>query len=78
MESGGIAPSFLTSALDGRKWSAPRICHFTSGNSSRYTLYMKLDGLQSRSGHYEKEKNLPLLESNPESLAIQPVSSWAI
>jgi hypothetical protein len=29
--SGGIAPPFLTSALDGGEWSASRPCHFTPG-----------------------------------------------
>jgi hypothetical protein len=29
--SGGIAPHFLTSALDGREWSAWRHCHFNFG-----------------------------------------------
>jgi hypothetical protein len=27
--SGGIAPTFLTSALDGGMWSTSRLCHFT-------------------------------------------------
>jgi hypothetical protein len=29
--SGGIAPPFLTWALDGREWSVSRPCHFTPG-----------------------------------------------
>jgi hypothetical protein len=31
LRSGGIAPLFLTSALDGGEWSASRPCHFTPG-----------------------------------------------
>jgi hypothetical protein len=28
-ENGGIAPPFLTLALDGGEWSASRFCYFT-------------------------------------------------
>jgi hypothetical protein len=31
MGSGGIAPPFLTSALDGGEWSASRLGHFIPG-----------------------------------------------
>jgi hypothetical protein len=32
--SGGIAPPFLTSALDGGEWSASRPGHFTAGETA--------------------------------------------
>jgi hypothetical protein len=33
-ESGGIAPLFLTSTLDGGQCSASHLCHFTPGEGS--------------------------------------------
>jgi hypothetical protein len=32
--SGGIAPPFLTSAIDGGEWSASRPCHFIPGEGA--------------------------------------------
>jgi hypothetical protein len=50
---GGIAPSFLTSALDGGEWSASRSCRFTPQEKSpRYPLDRRLGRPQSRSGCY--------------------------
>jgi hypothetical protein len=41
--SGGIAPPFLTSALDEDEWSAPRPDRFVPrGRSSQYPLDMRL------------------------------------
>jgi hypothetical protein len=44
--SGGIAPPFLTRALDGGEWSASRPCHFTPGERAPLDT---LGGPQSRS-----------------------------
>jgi hypothetical protein len=33
-ESGGIAPPFLTSVLDGGEWTASHLCRFTSGETA--------------------------------------------
>jgi hypothetical protein len=38
---GGIAPSFLTSALDGGDWSASRHCRFTNGKGAPDTLWRR-------------------------------------
>jgi hypothetical protein len=39
-ESGGIAPPFLTSALDEGEWSASRSCRFTPGERALGTHYI--------------------------------------
>jgi hypothetical protein len=47
-----ISYSFLTSALDGGKWSASRPGRaLPPGKDPRYPLYRRLCGPQSRSGH---------------------------
>jgi hypothetical protein len=56
--SGGIALSFLYSALDGSEWSVPCTC-FTPANSAWYSLYERLNGPQSRSGRHGEQKNVP-------------------
>jgi hypothetical protein len=68
--SRGIAPPFVTWALDGGEWSASRPCHFTAGGKSlQYPLYRRLDGLQSRSRRCEELKTLfPLPGTEPQSL----------
>jgi hypothetical protein len=58
-KSGGIAPPFLTAAIDGREWSASRFCCFTPGKEP--PLDRRVCGPQSRSvpsGRCTKEKNL--------------------
>jgi hypothetical protein len=58
---GGIASSFLTSALDGSEWSA-----LPTENSHRYALNRNLFGPQSRSGDFGEEKTLlPFRRLNP-------------
>jgi hypothetical protein len=60
---GGIASSFLTSAIDGGEYSASR-----PGKSLRYPLYGRLGGLQSGSERRGEDKNilpLPEIESWP-------------
>jgi hypothetical protein len=39
-DSGGIAPPFLTSALDGGEWSASRPGSFTTGERSPDTHWI--------------------------------------
>jgi hypothetical protein len=64
-ESGGMAPQFLTLAIDGGKWSASRSCRFTSADSPHYEIYRSLSGPHSQSGVTEKRKFSCLcLESN--------------
>jgi hypothetical protein len=53
MGSGGIAPQFLTSALE---WSGHARAVLTMGSSPLYSLYKRLGG--SRSGCCGEEKNL--------------------
>jgi hypothetical protein len=49
---------FLTSALDGGRWSASCSGRFTyRGKSPRYPLDRRLGGPQNRSGHGGEEKN---------------------
>jgi hypothetical protein len=57
-----MAPSFLTSTLDGGKWSASCPGHFTSWEMSRYPLDRSLSGSHSRG---EEKKCYPYRESNP-------------
>jgi hypothetical protein len=48
---GGIAPTFLTSVLEGGEWSASApAALYTRGKDSRYPFYGGLGGPQSRSG----------------------------
>jgi hypothetical protein len=63
----------LNSALGGERLVS-RHCFFTHGEkSSRYPLYMRLDGSQSRSGHYREEKNLLSLPGTKPRLLSRPV-----
>jgi hypothetical protein len=49
MGNGGIAPSFLTSELDGGEWSASSPCRFTAGESTPGT--QRIEGwVGSRAG----------------------------
>jgi hypothetical protein len=61
--------SFLTSALDGGEWSAPRTGRaLPRGKDPRYPLYRRLGGPQSRSGHRGYRKNpFPLSGIKPRS-----------
>jgi hypothetical protein len=68
--SGGIAPLFLTSAVDGDEWSATRLCRFTP----RGPLDRRLGEPQSRSGRCGEEKNLALPEIEPRSSIPYPIS----
>jgi hypothetical protein len=68
--SGGIAPLFMTSALDGGEWSVSRPCRFyRRGKSPRYPLDTMLGGPQSQSGRCGEEQNLALpgIEPGPSS-----------
>jgi hypothetical protein len=58
MGSGGIAPPFLTSTLDGGEWSASRPGSFIRREkAARYPLDRRLGGPQSRSGRRGEEKS---------------------
>jgi hypothetical protein len=58
--SGGIAPPFLTSALDGGERSASRFRPLSLWGTtpSRYPFVRRISGLQNRSGSSGAEKNL--------------------
>jgi hypothetical protein len=64
--SGGIAPTSLTSALDGGEWSASRPCHFIpwEGVPDTHWIGGWVDP-QSRSARCGEEKNpaLPGIET---------------
>jgi hypothetical protein len=49
----GIAPPFLTLALDGREQSASRPCCFTTGKKFRYPLHRRMHAPQGRSERFE-------------------------
>jgi hypothetical protein len=56
--SGGIAPPFLTSALDGREWSASLPYRLAPwGKSARCSLDRRLGGSQCRPGSCGEEKS---------------------
>jgi len=61
--------SFLSPALYGTDWSAPRPDRFTCGvKSSLYPLNMRLGGPQSKSGSFQDERNLLPLPGNKTQL----------
>jgi hypothetical protein len=70
--SGGIAPPFLASALDGDECSASLPAALLPRKLPRYALDRRLDGPQSRSGRCE-EKIILALAGN-RTLTIQPVA----
>jgi hypothetical protein len=74
--SGGVAPPFLASLLDGGQWSAwPYGAFYPHREIFRYVLDRSLSGPHSWSGRYREEKNLlPCQESKPED----PTRSHAI
>jgi hypothetical protein len=61
--------AFLTLALDGGEWSAPRPVHFTPSESAPGR---RLGGLQSQSEYGSKKKPSPL--SGPKPPTIQSVA----
>jgi hypothetical protein len=64
--SGGIAPPFLTSLIDGGEWSVSRFGRFIL----RYPLERRIVGPQSQLGRCGVEKNLvplPGIELRPSS-----------
>jgi hypothetical protein len=81
-ESKGIAPPFLTPALDGSEWSTSRFGPFTpGGNRLRYPLYRRLGGPQSLSGRCGVQNNLlplPGIEPKPQPVAILTELSWLL
>jgi hypothetical protein len=77
-----MAPPFLISSPDGREWSASRPGRFLPpGKSSRYPLYSRLGGRQSRSGRSGEEKILLLLsgiEIQPSMPSLYRLIPWLI
>jgi hypothetical protein len=58
MGNSGIAPRILNLGARGNEWSTSDSGRFTPEKEHRYPLHTRLDGPQSRSWHFEKEKNL--------------------
>lgn len=54
--------SFLTSALDGNRWSTPSSIRFTTVHETWYPLYGRLSGPRSRSGWEQRDDSLPAPE----------------
>jgi hypothetical protein len=71
--SGGIAPAFLTSALDGGEWSASRLGRFTPGERTVGNHWVG-DWVSSEAAWtlLSAYKSCPWPDSNPESL-VQPI-----
>jgi hypothetical protein len=70
---GGIAPPFLTSALDGGEWSDSRTGHFTHKKKSPwYPLGRRMGRPQSRSRFCGEVKTYSCRESNPGRPARSP------
>jgi hypothetical protein len=68
--SGGIAPPFLPSALDGGEWSASRPGRFTSGERSPGTHWTGAwVGSTAGMDAVQKSQVLPCRESNPGHLS---------
>jgi hypothetical protein len=68
--NGGIAPSFLTFALDGGEWSASRLCHFTPGTHWIGGWVGPRAGLDA----VEKRRILPLPGTEPQPSCPYPVA----
>jgi hypothetical protein len=74
MGSGGIAPLFLTAALNGGKWSASRPDRFTAGNTVHWTGAW----VGPRAGLDAVEKRripCPRREPNPGRAALWPLAT---
>jgi hypothetical protein len=74
--SGDVAPSFLTSALDGCEWPVSRLRRFTP---LRYPLDKKLFGSQNRSERYGEKKTLSMsgIEHRPSRSIMNANSEYA-
>jgi hypothetical protein len=71
--SGGIAPSFLTSSLDGGEWSDSRPMSLYPGRKrGRYPWDRSQGGPQSRSGRHGKEK-INLAPDGSRTLSVERV-----
>jgi hypothetical protein len=73
--SAGIAPPFLTLALDGVKWTASRSCRFTPWeNAPDVHCVGGWAGLRTSLGVVENRKmSCTCQESNPNSSTVQPI-----
>jgi hypothetical protein len=49
----------LTSAVDGGRWSTPRLTCFIPGNKTQCPLYRRLGGPQGLSEHIQKTSQPP-------------------
>jgi hypothetical protein len=75
--TGGIAPPFLTSALDGGEWSASRTCHFTPGEKAPGTHWIGGHvGPRAGLDAVEKRKILHFWKSNLGCSACSPSLFW--
>jgi hypothetical protein len=68
---GGVAPTFLTSALDGDEWLGAHQGHFAPGTH----LIRGWVGLTPGREAVQRRRNLcPCQESNTDSSAVRPVA----
>jgi hypothetical protein len=76
--SGGKAPPFLTSALDGGEWSASGPGHFTPGETPQVPtgLDRRVGGPQSRSGAMEKRKFLAPTGNRTPAVQLSGHADW--
>jgi hypothetical protein len=75
--NGGLAPPFLSSALDGREWSASSHGRFTArGKGPWNPLAKNLSEPQSWFGVCDEEKNLALPGIEPETF--QPFATLTV
>ena len=65
--NGGVAHSFLTSALDEGEWPASCTRHFTF-REHRHPLTRRLGRPQNQWGHFGAQKNLMLLPDSSPSI----------
>jgi hypothetical protein len=76
MKSGGITPQFLTSALNGGKWSDSRSCRLTPGETATGTRC--LGGSVGSRASLDVTENInesyPYRESNPDFSVVLPVA----
>jgi hypothetical protein len=71
--SGGIAPSFLTSALDGGQWSASHPGRFTPGEGAP-AIHCVGDWMGPEPGWTLWTRERSLTPAGNKTLAVQPVA----
>jgi hypothetical protein len=73
MRSGGIVPSFLTSAVGGGEWSASRLGRFTPGERAP-AIHLLESWVGLEAGLEVLEKRKMLLLSGIRTPTVQPIA----